>query len=97
MAPCAAYPIDTPHAVITDEGTAFDLVVEPQRTLVLLHTGRVTVCAIGTPGRCKPLSRRGEMVVATTDDVVGHLLRIAIEREGGQSALLGTTALIAVN
>src|SRR6516164_3952242 len=66
-----AYQIDTPHAVITDEGTAFDLVVEPQRTLVLLHTGRVTVCAIHTQGRCKPLSRRGEMVLATTDDVVG--------------------------
>jgi hypothetical protein len=66
-----AYQIDTPHAVITDEGTAFDLVVEQQRTLVLLHTGRVTVCAKGAPGRCKPLSRRGEMVVATTDDVVG--------------------------
>ena len=66
-----AYQIDTPHAVITDEGTAFDLVVEPQRTLVLLHTGRVTVCAIHVPGRCKPLSRRGEMVLATTDDVVG--------------------------
>jgi len=66
-----AYQIDTPHAVITDEGTAFDLVVEPQRTLVLLHTGRVMVCAIGAPGRCKTLSRRGEMVLATTDDVVG--------------------------
>jgi len=66
-----AYQIDTPHAVITDEGTAFDLVVEPQRTLVLLHTGRVTVCAIHTPGRCRTLSRRGEMVLATTDDVVG--------------------------
>jgi hypothetical protein len=66
-----AYQIDTPHAVITDEGTAFDLVVEQQRTLVLLHTGRVTVCAKGAPGRCKPLSRRGEMVLATTDDVGG--------------------------
>jgi FecR protein len=66
-----AYQIDTPHAVITDEGTAFDLVVEQQRTLVLLHTGRATVCAIHAPGRCKTLSRRGEMVVATTDDVVG--------------------------
>jgi hypothetical protein len=66
-----AYQIETPHAVIRDEGTAFDLVVEPQRTLVLLHTGRVTVCAMAAPGRCKPLSRRGEMVLATTDDVVG--------------------------
>jgi hypothetical protein len=66
-----AYQIDTPHAVITDEGTAFDLVVEPQRTLVLLHTGRVTACAIHAPGHCKTLSRRGEMALATTEDVVG--------------------------
>jgi hypothetical protein len=66
-----AYQIDTPHAVITDEGTAFDLVVEPQRTLVLLHTGRATVCAVAAPGRCKTLLRRGDMVLATTEDVMG--------------------------
>ena len=89
-----AYQIDTPHAVITDEGTAFDLVVEPQRTLVLLHTGRVTVCAKGAPGRCKPLSRRGEMVVATTGDVVGPW-ESGLEPSGFETQCLNAKCAIA--
>ena len=89
-----AYQIDTPHAVITDEGTAFDLVVEPQRTLVLLHTGRVTVCAIHAPGRCKPLSRRGEMVLATTDDVVGPW-ESGLEPSGFETQCLNAKCVIA--
>jgi hypothetical protein len=89
-----AYQIDTPHAVITDEGTAFDLVVEPQRTLVLLHTGRVTVCAIHAPGRCKPLSRRGEMVLATTDDVVGPW-ESGLEPSGFETQCLNAKCAIA--
>jgi len=89
-----AYQIDTPHAVITDEGTAFDLVVEPQSTLVLLHTGRVTVCAIHTPGRCKPLSRRGEMVLATTDDVVGPW-ESGLEPSGFETQCLNAKCAIA--
>jgi len=89
-----AYQIDTPHAIITDEGTAFDLVVEPQRTLVLLHTGRVTVCAIHAPGRCKPLSRRGEMVLATTDDVVGPW-ESGVEPSGFETQCLNAKCTIA--
>jgi hypothetical protein len=89
-----AYQIDTPHAVITDEGTAFDLVVEPQRTLVLLHTGRVTVCAIHAPGRCKPLSRRGEMVLASTDDVVGPW-ESGLEPSGFETQCLNAKCAIA--
>jgi hypothetical protein len=89
-----AYQIDTPHAVITDEGTAFDLVVEPQRTLVLLHTGRVTVCAKGAPGRCKTLSRRGEMVLATTDDVVGPW-ESGLEPSGFETQCLNAKCTIA--
>jgi hypothetical protein len=89
-----AYQIDTPHAVITDEGTAFDLVVEPQRTLVLLHTGRVTVCAKGAPGRCRPLSRRGEMVLATTDDVVGPW-ESGVEPSGFETQCLNAKCAIA--
>jgi hypothetical protein len=89
-----AYQIDTPHAVITDEGTAFDLVVEPQRTLVLLHTGRVTVCAKGAPGRCKPLSRRGEMVLVTTDDVVGPW-ESGVEPSGFETQCLNAKCAIA--
>jgi hypothetical protein len=89
-----AYQIDTPHAVITDEGTAFDLVVEQQRTLVLLHTGRVTVCAKGAPGRCKTLSRRGEMVLATTDDVVGPW-ESGLEPSGFETQCLNAKCTIA--
>jgi len=89
-----AYQIDTPHAVITDEGTAFDLVVEPQSTLVLLHTGRVTVCAIHAPGRCKPLSRRGEMVLATTEDVAGPW-ESGLEPSGFETQCLNAKCAIA--
>ena len=89
-----AYQIDTPHAVITDEGTAFDLVVEPQRTLVLLHTGRVTVCAIAAPGHCKTLSRRGNMVLATTDDVVGPW-ESGLEPSGFETQCLNAKCTIA--
>src|SRR5262249_25653669 len=89
-----AYQIDTPHAVITDEGTAFDLVVEPQRTLVLLHTGRVAVCAIHAPGRCKTLTRRGEMVLATMDDVVGPWQR-GVEPSGFETQCLNAKCTIA--
>ena len=89
-----AYQIETPHAVIRDEGTAFDLVVEAQRTLVLLHTGRVTVCAMAAPGHCKPLSRRGEMVVATTDDVVGPW-ESGLEPSGFENQCLNAKCAIA--
>ena len=43
------------------------------------------------------LERTGQDRLVFEDNDVVDLLRIAIEREGGQSGLLGTTALIAVN
>jgi hypothetical protein len=89
-----AYQIDTPHAVITNEDTAFDLVVELQRTLVLLHTGRVTVCAVHAPGRCKTLTRRGDMVLATMDDVMGPW-QSGVEPSGFETQCLNAKCTIA--
>jgi FecR protein len=60
-----AYQINTPTASIRVEGTTFDLFVESQRTMVLLQDGKVEVCSVGATQRCKTLSERGEMIVAS--------------------------------
>jgi FecR-like protein len=61
----SAYQINTPTASIKVEGTTFDLVVESQRTIVLLQEGKVEVCAVGASQRCKTLSGRGELIIAS--------------------------------
>jgi hypothetical protein len=55
----------TPTAVITPEGTTFDVFVQAQRTTVVLQEGRIRVCTIEAPQRCKTLSERGEMIIVT--------------------------------
>ena len=67
----SAYKVETPTAIITVEGTTFDLVVELQRTTVVLRSGRIKVCAIDAPRRCQTLSRRDDMIVATRNDLEG--------------------------
>ncbi len=67
----SAYKVNTPTASITVEGTVFDLFVEPQRTTVVLQSGRITVCSIGTPQRCQTLSGHGDMIVATPSNLEG--------------------------
>jgi hypothetical protein len=67
----SAYKIETPTAIITTEGTTFDLVVESERTMVVLRSGRIKVCAIDAPRRCETLSRRDDMIVATRNDLEG--------------------------
>jgi hypothetical protein len=67
----SAYKVETPTAIITTEGTTFDLVVESERTMVVLRSGRIKVCAIDAPRRCETLSRRDDMIVATRNDLEG--------------------------
>jgi hypothetical protein len=67
----SAYEIKTPEAVIHVHGTTFDLLVHPQRTVVMLQEGAVDVCTTGTPQQCKTLSRRGDMITVTPRDLDG--------------------------
>jgi|RhiMetdeSRZDD1v2_1073273.scaffolds.fasta_scaffold120138_3 hypothetical protein len=65
----SAYLIETPVVTIRPHGTTFDLLVEPQRTTVVLQEGIIEVCLIDAPQRCRVLSRRGEFVRATRADL----------------------------
>src|SRR5262249_8048772 len=65
----SAYQIETSTVVIRPHGTAFDILVEPQRTTVLLQEGIAEVCLINASQRCRVLSRRGEMVTATPNAI----------------------------
>src|SRR5262249_56543830 len=58
----SAYQIETSTVVIRPHGTAFDILVEPQRTTVLLQEGIAEVCLINASQRCRVLSRRCETV-----------------------------------
>jgi hypothetical protein len=66
-----AYRINTPHVNITVRGTTFDVLVEPQRTWVILEAGEIEVCSVDAPRRCKTLSRRGDTLLATSGALVG--------------------------
>src|SRR5262249_52309313 len=65
----SAYQIETSTVVIRPHGTAFDMLVEPQRTTVLLQEGIVEVCLINASQRCRVLSRRGELITATPNAI----------------------------
>ena len=67
----SAYRINTPHVNITVKGTTFDLLVEPQRTLVILQAGEIEVCTVDAPRRCKTLSRRGDTILGMFGALVG--------------------------
>ena len=74
--PSSAYLIETPVVTIRPHGTIFDLLVEPQRTTVVLQEGIIEVCLIDAPQHCRVLSRKGEFTSATHAD-------IEAPREGG--------------
>ena len=65
----SAYQIKTPDAIIRPSGTTFDLLVESQRTVVVLRRGRIEVCSIDAPQRCQTLSRSGDTIIATPNDL----------------------------
>ena len=67
----SAYQVKTPDAIIRPVGTIFDLLVESQRTMVVLRSGTIEVCSVGAPQRCRALSRPGEMIIATPSDLEG--------------------------
>jgi hypothetical protein len=70
-----AYRVDTPHAIITVQGTTFDLLVEMRQTLVLLQAGQIEVCMISSPRRCKTLSQPGNQILVTFDNLVDYIWR----------------------
>jgi hypothetical protein len=67
----SAYRINTPHVHITVRGTTFDLLVEPQRTWVMLEAGEIEVCTVNAPRRCKTLSRSGDTLLAVFGALLG--------------------------
>jgi hypothetical protein len=64
-----AYQVKTPTAIIKVHGTTFDLFAEPQQTTVVLRRGTIEVCLIDSPQRCQTLSRSGDTVLATSNDL----------------------------
>ena len=69
--PSSAYQVKTPDAIIRPLGTIFDLLVESQRTMVVLRSGTIEACSVGAPQRCRTLSQPGEMIIATPSDLEG--------------------------
>jgi hypothetical protein len=67
--PSGAYQVKTPDAIIRPVGTIFDLLVESQRTMVVLRSGTIEVCSVGAPQRCQTLSQSGDTIVATSNDL----------------------------
>ena len=67
----SAYQVKTTTAIIRVEGTTFDLFVESQRTTVVLRRGRIEVCSIDAPQRCRTVSQRNDMIVATPSNLEG--------------------------
>ncbi|WP_134498355.1 FecR domain-containing protein [Microvirga pakistanensis] len=67
----SAYQVRTPHAVIGVRGTAFDLLVDSQRTSVALREGVIVVCLIRTPQRCATLNMPGQAVAVTRSAIEG--------------------------
>ena len=69
----SAYLIKTPTANVTPIGTVFDLIVDTERTFVILRQGRVRVCTTSLQPSCKNLTDPGEMMLATADELRGPL------------------------
>jgi hypothetical protein len=67
----SAYQVKAPNVIIKVEGTTFDLFVDRQRTMVVLQEGRIEVCSVDAPQRCRTLSGRGDMVIATPSALEG--------------------------
>jgi len=63
--------ITTPHATIGVRGTIFELLVEPRRTVIILRSGRITVCMLSAPRRCVTLDEPQQVVIVTTSTIVG--------------------------
>jgi hypothetical protein len=69
ISPSSAYRMKTPDAIIRPLGTTFDVLVESQRTTVVLRKGRIEVCPIDAPRRCRILSKPGDTIIATPNDL----------------------------
>src|SRR5262249_13451423 len=65
----SAYQVKTPDAIIRPLVTTFDLLVESQRTIVVLRSGRIEVCSIEAQQRCQTLTRPGDTIIATPNDL----------------------------
>jgi hypothetical protein len=70
--PSQAYRVTTPQAVIGVRGTTYDVRVTGGRTLVVLQEGVVRVC-LRSGAQCRELTRPGESLVVTRDEIAGPI------------------------
>lgn len=67
--PKSAYSIETPTAAIAVRGTAFDLIVTRQQTLVMLYEGALQLCR--NAGQCAQLAERCAVGYANSSGAAG--------------------------
>jgi len=82
-----AYEIRTPHAILGIRGTAFDLIVAPRETVVVLGQGVVSVCARLGPRNCEILSVPGAVAIAGARGLLGPA-SVAVQTLDLQAAYL---------
>jgi hypothetical protein len=69
--PSSAYQVRTPHATIGVRGTAFEVLVQPRRTVVVHGVGAIEVCARAVRRACELVTLPGDVVIVTASAILG--------------------------
>jgi hypothetical protein len=95
--PSAAYQVRTPHATIGVRGTAFEVLVQPSRTVVVHGSGAVQVCLRAGRRACQLLTVPGDVAIATANTLQGPQSATAqtLDVAALRSALGGDTITLA--
>jgi hypothetical protein len=96
--PSAAYQVRTPHATIGVRGTVFDVMVQANRTVVVLgDQGAVEVCRRAAPRTCQLLTVPGDVAIVTASSLQGPRSAAAqtLDVAALRSALGGDTIAVA--
>src|SRR6516165_7811262 len=62
-----AYEIKTPLATMGVRGTTLDILVQKRRNVIVLRSGKVTICLIGPAGKCVDLNHEGDSANVTVN------------------------------
>lgn len=68
-----AYKFFTPQAIIGVRGTAFDLLVEGDQTVVTLRRGAIVVCLVSAPQHCVTVTVPRQTVIVSADKIQGPI------------------------
>jgi hypothetical protein len=96
--PSAVYQVRTPHATIGVRGTAFEVMVQPSRTVVVLgDNGAVDVCRRVARRTCQALTLPGDVAIVTATSLQGprSAAAQALDVAALRSALGGDTIALA--